>query len=166
MTDVCIAATYISDINICLQFFSFQIHHGRSTQRHLPVYVATLNKWSIPFRYILRVLSIEGEGMTETELLYRWWNLVCVMEGKALVVNTWNIELSVTHVAICMKFFSYFYWTTIDHCCTHPLISPRALPFHVTPVKCCHTEYGKPMEGGDERLDHPWDMYRKLQKLV
>ena len=116
----------------------------------------------VPFQYILRVLSIEREGMTETELLYRWWNIVYVVEGKALGVVICNVELLVIHAPICIKFFSYFYWTSIEHCFTHPLISPRAPRFHVTPVKFYHTEYGKPTEGGEERLD--W--YRNFMSPV
>ena len=116
----------------------------------------------VPFQYSLRALSIEKEGMTETELLYRWWNIVCVMEGKTFGFIICNVELLVTHAPICIKFFSYFYWKIIKHCFTHPVISPRAPPFHVAPVKCYHTEYGKPTEGGEERLD--W--YRNFMSPV
>jgi hypothetical protein len=116
----------------------------------------------VPFQYILRVLSIEREEVTETELLYRWWNIVYMMEGKTLGDIICNVELLETQAPICIKFFSYFYWTSIEHCFTHPLISPRAPPFRVATDKCYHIGYGKPTEGGEERLD--W--YRNFMSPV
>jgi len=75
------------------------------------------------------------------------------MEGKTLGVIICYIELLVTHAPICIKFCSYVFWTSIEHYYIQPFISPRAPPFHVTPVKCYRAEYGKATEGGEERLD-------------